>query len=203
MKLHMVITAPGGNVSAFGGKSVHGKGFANTMRKRIIPSGASLTWFDGSEKSTEYTASAELGADLKAELDPIYYPGYPVSNSGANSRTISVKSKCLQLELVFAGFLDSLHRANPLGRKYLASTLTLTQSRPNTYSNIYEANWNENLWIYPSVEGENGYLGPAASWNGIPNCYSDPSINNPNVPVERHVARGLEPLEPLIVRAAG
>ncbi|KAI0895255.1 subtilisin-like protein [Annulohypoxylon nitens] len=297
-------------VSAFGGKSVHGKGFAHTLRKRIIASGASLPWFDGSEKSTEYTASVAqvggglvngfkvvnytteidyekfnlndtahfqdthpititnngakeveykfsveaaggteilennsgtkevkafddlvpialpvevnlpetftlkagesktvsvnfvnpqgsagynasnfplysgkvilqsslgeelsfpylgLGADLKAELDPIYYPGYPFSNSGVNYQSINIKSNyTFNLSLSSQDF-PKVYTMISWGTKQIRW-------------DIYEANWNESQWKYPPVEGENGYIGPAASWNGS-QSYFDPSVNNPN-----------------------
>ncbi|KAI1456396.1 subtilisin-like protein [Annulohypoxylon moriforme] len=297
-------------IGAFGGKSVHGKGFAHGLRKRIIASGESLPWFDGSEKSTEFTASVAqvgnglingfkvvnyttgidyekfnlndtahfqdahpititnngardvdykfsvesaggveilgdengakvvknfddlvpialpvdvklpeaftlkagerktvsvnfvnpqgssgfnasafplysgkvilqssvgeqlsfpylgLGADLKAELDPIYYPGYPFSTSTVYSQSINVKSNyTFNLSLSSQDF-PKVYTQISWGTKEIRW-------------DIYEANWNESLWKYPPVEGENGYIGPVASWNGSAS-YFDPKNNNPN-----------------------
>lgn len=44
---------------------------------------------------------------------------------------------------------------------------------------VYEAGWNESQWSYPPVEGENGYVGPAASWNGSAGNF-DPRYYDPN-----------------------
>ncbi|KAI0886407.1 subtilisin-like protein [Annulohypoxylon maeteangense] len=297
-------------VGAFGGKSVHGKGFAHSLRNRIIASGASLPWFDGTENSPEFTASVAqvgnglvnafkvvnytthtdfekfnlndtahfqeshpititnngardvdykfsiesaggaeimgnengakvvktfanlvpialpievklpegftlkagqsktvsvnfvnpqglpgfnasafplysgkvilqsslgeqlsfpylgLGADLKAELNPIYYPGYPFSTSGVNYQSINVKS--------YYTFNLSLS-SQDFPKVYTQISWGTRQIRWD----IYEANWNESQWRYPPVEGENGYIGPAASWNGTSN-YFDPNLWNPN-----------------------
>ncbi|KAI1466675.1 subtilisin-like protein [Daldinia caldariorum] len=94
-----------------------------------------------------------LGADLKAELSDVYYPGYPFLNSGPQNKDISVKSS------------------------YTFNVTRFYQDYPKIYTqviwgskqvrwDIYEAGWNESQWSYPPVEGENGYIGPAASWNG-------------------------------------
>ncbi|KAI1107937.1 subtilisin-like protein [Jackrogersella minutella] len=107
-----------------------------------------------------------LGADMKAELNPIYYPGYPFSNSYVNNQDISVKSN------------------------YTFNLSLSTQDFPKVYTqiswgskqirwDIYEANWNESQWSYPPVEGENGYIGPATSWTGS-SGYFDPRIDDPN-----------------------
>ncbi|KAI1383391.1 subtilisin-like protein [Hypoxylon trugodes] len=107
-----------------------------------------------------------LGADLKGELQSVYYPGYPFSKSSVYGNDIKNKSS------------------------YTFNLSTSSQDFPKIYYqliwgiketrwDIYEAGWNESQWKYPPVEGENGYIGPAASWNGTAN-YFNPSIYNPN-----------------------
>ncbi|KAI1780173.1 subtilisin-like protein [Hypoxylon cercidicola] len=107
-----------------------------------------------------------LGADLKAELSSLYYPGYPFSTSSVSGQNIRQKS-------------------------YYTFNLSLnSQDFPNIYTqaiwgskqvrwDIYEAGWNESRWSYPPVEGENGYIGSAASWDGT-SSYFDPRYNDPN-----------------------
>ncbi|KAI8961391.1 hypothetical protein F5Y11DRAFT_348545 [Daldinia sp. FL1419] len=38
---------------------------------------------------------------------------------------------------------------------------------------VYEAGWNESQWTYPPLEGDNCYIGPAASWNGEGGTFDD------------------------------
>ncbi|KAI1253589.1 hypothetical protein MGN70_005799 [Eutypa lata] len=46
---------------------------------------------------------------------------------------------------------------------------------------VYEAGWNESLWSYPPVEGENGYIGTVASWIGSDSVgYFDPDLYDPD-----------------------
>lgn len=46
---------------------------------------------------------------------------------------------------------------------------------------MYEAGWNESRWTYPPVEGEDGYIGPVASWVGSDlSSYFDPDQWDPN-----------------------
>ncbi|KAK7756768.1 hypothetical protein SLS62_001211 [Diatrype stigma] len=46
---------------------------------------------------------------------------------------------------------------------------------------VYEAGWNESMWSYPPVEGQNGYLGAVAGWAGAESsAYFDPDQGNPN-----------------------
>lgn len=46
---------------------------------------------------------------------------------------------------------------------------------------IYEADWDESRWSYPPVEGEDGYIGPAASWYGSNQAsYFDPDRSDPD-----------------------
>lgn len=52
-------------ISAYGGRSVHGKGFAQMLRKRIIASGMSLPWSDGTDTDFGFAASvAQVGNGL-------------------------------------------------------------------------------------------------------------------------------------------
>ncbi|OTA64812.1 subtilisin-like protein [Hypoxylon sp. EC38] len=107
-----------------------------------------------------------LGSDLKEEFSSIWYPGYPFSKSTVYLTDISEKS-------------------------YYTFNLSLqSQDFPKIYTqigwgtkeirwDIYEAGWNESLWSYPPVEGENGYIGPAASWDGTAG-YFDPRYYDPN-----------------------
>lgn len=49
-------------IGAHGGRKVHGKGFANSLAKRLIASGTSLPWSDGTATNYGYTASvAQVG----------------------------------------------------------------------------------------------------------------------------------------------
>lgn len=46
---------------------------------------------------------------------------------------------------------------------------------------IYEAGWRERNWKYPPVEGQNGYIGPAAAWAGAASVeVFNPVFHNPN-----------------------
>ncbi|KAL5317596.1 hypothetical protein ACEPPN_014692 [Leptodophora sp. 'Broadleaf-Isolate-01'] len=52
-------------ISAHGGRKVHGKGFAKSLAKRLISSGTSLPWSDGTATNYGYTASvAQVGNGL-------------------------------------------------------------------------------------------------------------------------------------------
>ncbi|PVH88760.1 subtilase [Cadophora sp. DSE1049] len=52
-------------IGAHGGRNVHGKSFANTLAKRLISSGTSLPWSDGTATNYGYTASvAQVGNGL-------------------------------------------------------------------------------------------------------------------------------------------
>ncbi|OTB06028.1 hypothetical protein M426DRAFT_319392 [Hypoxylon sp. CI-4A] len=106
-----------------------------------------------------------LGADLKKELDPIYYPGYPFSKSTIYIYDLSVKSNyTFNLSLSSQDF-PKIYTQISWGSKQIRW-------------DVYEANWNESLWSYPPVEGENGYIGPVAAYNGSIS-YFDPSVSDP------------------------
>lgn len=46
---------------------------------------------------------------------------------------------------------------------------------------IFEAGWKERQWKWPLVPGENGYIGPIASWVGAgQTSYFDPRRADPN-----------------------
>ncbi|KZL83276.1 serin endopeptidase [Colletotrichum incanum] len=52
-------------ISAHGGRSVHGKGFAKTLQQKIIASGTSLPWSDGTATDYGFSASvAQVGNGL-------------------------------------------------------------------------------------------------------------------------------------------
>ncbi|KAI1659841.1 subtilisin-like protein [Daldinia decipiens] len=107
-----------------------------------------------------------LGADLKAELGSVYYPGYPFSKSGASYEDIKDKPYYTFNVSRFSQDFPKIYTQVTWGSKQVRW-------------DIYEAGWNESLWSYPPVEGENGYIGPAASWNGEGGFFDD-RFNDPN-----------------------
>ncbi|OTB18556.1 hypothetical protein K445DRAFT_315383 [Daldinia sp. EC12] len=133
------------------GSGWNSSGFPLYSGKVILSSSA------GEQLSFPYLG---LGADLKAELSSVYYPGYPFSKSGVLNKDIKEKSY------------------------YTFNVSRFSQDYPKIYTqviwgskqvrwDIYEAGWNESQWSYPPVEGENGYIGPAASWNGQGATFDD------------------------------
>ncbi|KAI4864775.1 subtilisin-like protein [Hypoxylon rubiginosum] len=107
-----------------------------------------------------------LGADLKAELTSVYYPGYPFSTSSVYNQNLNLKSNyTFNLSLASQDF-PKIHTQSIWGSKQIRW-------------DVYEAGWNESQWSYPPVEGENGYVGPAASWNGSAGNF-DPRYYDPN-----------------------
>ncbi|KAF3061843.1 Minor extracellular protease vpr [Daldinia childiae] len=219
-------------IGAFGGRSVHGKGFAHSLRRKIISSGAALPWFDGSDQDYGFTASvAQVGNGLVNGFKVVNYStdvdyekfnlndtanfkeSHPVTvtNNGARDISYSFTTESAGGIEVIGWFSDAgsrrVKKFNELEPKDLSvdvhlpegftlkagesKTVTYTfnvsrfsQDFPKIYSqviwgskqvrwDIYEAGWNESQWSYPPVEGENGYIGPAASWNGDGGVFDD------------------------------
>lgn len=95
-------------VGAFGGREVHGKGFAHALRKKIISSGTSVPWSDGSDTEFPFTASvAQVGNGLvngfkvvnystEVEYDKFvlndtahFQPSHPVTITNTADRDVS------------------------------------------------------------------------------------------------------------------
>ncbi|KAI0135175.1 subtilisin-like protein [Daldinia grandis] len=133
------------------GSGWNSSGFPLYSGKVILSSSA------GEQLSFPYLG---LGADLKAELSSVYYPGYPFSNSGVYNQDIKIKSYYTFNVSRFSQDFPKIYTQVIWGSKQVRW-------------DIYEAGWNESQWYYPPVEGENGYIGPAASWNGQGATFDD------------------------------
>ncbi|ROT42545.1 serine endopeptidase [Sodiomyces alkalinus F11] len=109
-----------------------------------------------------------LGADLKRQTDPIYHNGYPFSVSGVNNVDINQDSSySFDLSVDAQDFPKVYNRINWGSRQ--------------VRWDIFEAGWRERNWKYPPVEGENGYIGPAAGWSSAGSvAVFNPAIHNPN-----------------------
>ncbi|CAH0047793.1 unnamed protein product [Clonostachys solani] len=119
----------------------------------------------GEQLSVPY---AGLGADLKTQLDPIWRVTYPFSKSS----------------VLFTDIKDKPW--------YTFGLSVSEQDFPKIYAkikwgtsqirwDIFEAGWNERNWKYPPIPGENGYIGPAASWVGAGQVsYFNPAWYDPN-----------------------
>ncbi|KAI0381948.1 subtilisin-like protein [Hypomontagnella monticulosa] len=107
-----------------------------------------------------------LGADLKAELSSVYYPGYPFSKSSVTFTDIKDKSY----------YTFNLSRSSQDFPKIYTQLIWGTKQ---IRWDVYEAGWNESQWKYPPVEGQDGYIGPVAAWNAYAG-YFDDRFDNPN-----------------------
>ncbi|EGY16209.1 serin endopeptidase [Verticillium dahliae VdLs.17] len=109
-----------------------------------------------------------LGADLKRQSDPIYQSGFPLSYSGVSNTPIAQKaSYSFDLSVGAQDFPKIFSK--------------LIWGSRQVRFDIYEAGWRERNWKYPPVEGQNGYIGPAAAWAGAASVeVFNPVFHNPN-----------------------
>ncbi|KAI1078706.1 subtilisin-like protein [Whalleya microplaca] len=112
-----------------------------------------------------YSGRVILSSSVGEQLS-FPYLGYPFSNSSVNFTDIGEKSY----------YTFNLSRfSQDFPKIYTQFTWGSKQVRWD----VYEAGWDESQWSYPPVEGENGYIGPAASWDGTAS-YFDERVNDPN-----------------------
>ncbi|OLN87538.1 Minor extracellular protease vpr 7 [Colletotrichum chlorophyti] len=101
-----------------------------------------------------------LGANLKAEVNPIYRPSYPFTT---------------QRDYVYSFNLDRSVQDFPI----IYSKLIWGSKEVRW--DIYEAGWTERKWEYPPVPGKNGYIGPATSHVVAGSVsYFDPNVYDPD-----------------------
>ncbi|EEY23108.1 serin endopeptidase [Verticillium alfalfae VaMs.102] len=223
-------------ISAHGGRSKHGNGFAKELSERIISSGVSVPWSDGSALDYNFPAPpAQVGSGLinawkvvnydtllrfdKIELnDTRYFNRYhdiTVKNEGKQSVEYALSyehgagvDSLGYLPTVTGGLTRRLKSFAELRPKKLevgislprdftlkpgeSKTVSVNFRNPDTLGwnasalplyggKIYEAGWRERNWKYPPVEGQNGYIGPAAAWAGAASVeVFNPVFHNPN-----------------------
>ncbi|WQF80684.1 Putative peptidase S8/S53 domain, immunoglobulin-like, peptidase S8, subtilisin, His-active [Colletotrichum destructivum] len=113
---------------------------------------------NGEQLSVPYLG---LGANLKAEISPIYRPSYPFTT---------------QRDYVYSFNLD---RFGPQDFPIIYSKLIWGTKEVRW--DIYEAGWTERRWEYPPVPGRNGYIGPATSHVVAGSVsYFDPNVYDPD-----------------------
>ncbi|KAF6802111.1 serine endopeptidase, partial [Colletotrichum musicola] len=101
-----------------------------------------------------------LGANLKAEVSPIYRPSYPFTT---------------QRDYVYSFNLDRFNADFPI----IYSKLIWGSKEVRW--DIYEPGWTERQWEYPPVPGKNGYIGPATSHVVAGSVsYFDPDLYDPD-----------------------
>ncbi|KAK1518253.1 subtilase [Colletotrichum abscissum] len=119
---------------------------------KVIVSGNS-----GEQLSVPYLG---LGANLKAEISPIYRPSYPFTT---------------QRDYVYSFNLD------PSVADFPIIYSKLIWGSKEVRWDIYEAGWTDRQWQYPPVPGQNGYIGPATSHVVAGSVsYFDPSRYDPD-----------------------
>ncbi|EXF86199.1 subtilase [Colletotrichum fioriniae PJ7] len=120
---------------------------------------------NGEQVSVPY---AGVGADLRNTLGGVHEAGWPQSVSTVNDIPISQKASYS---------FDLSIEAQDFPRIFQKLLWGTRQTRWD----IYEAGWTERQWVYPPVEGQNGYIGSAASWVGSGEIQTfDPAQYDPN-----------------------
>ncbi|KAL2210880.1 subtilase [Sarocladium strictum] len=111
-----------------------------------------------------------VGADLRAQLNPLTETGYPTSVSGpANVSITSDSSYSFDLSLAKQDYPRIYNKL-------------LWGSRQIRWD-IFEAGWREREWKYPPVAGENKYVGPVAGWYGNADAIFNPARDNADATV--------------------
>ncbi|KAJ0314315.1 hypothetical protein Brms1b_006981 [Colletotrichum noveboracense] len=112
---------------------------------------------NGEQLSVPYMG---LGANLKAEISPIYRPSYPFTT---------------QRDYVYSFNLDRFAADFPIIYS------KLIWGTKEVRWDIYEPGWTERQWEYPPVPGKNGYIGPATSHVVAGSVsYFDPNVYDPD-----------------------
>ncbi|KAH0425149.1 subtilase [Colletotrichum camelliae] len=112
---------------------------------------------NGEQLSVPYMG---LGANLKAEISPIYRPSYPFTT---------------QRDYVYSFNLDRFAADFPIIYS------KLIWGTKEVRWDIYEPGWTERQWEYPPVPGKNGYIGPATSHVVAGSVsYFDPDVYDPD-----------------------
>lgn len=108
-----------------------------------------------------------VGADLRAQLNPLSERGYPLAVSGTQDTAITQKASfSFDLSLEAQDFVKVYSKL-------------LWGSREIRFD-VYQAGWKERDWKYPPVIGENGYVGTATSWAGANSLpVFDPTVYDP------------------------
>ncbi|KAH6693713.1 subtilase [Plectosphaerella plurivora] len=108
-----------------------------------------------------------LGADLKSQLDPIYRSTYPFSRSHISFQSIQDKPWYT---------FNLSPQSQDFPKIYVKNIWGTREVRWD----IFEAGWTERQWKWPLVPGENGYIGPAASWYGAGQVNWFPANEDPD-----------------------
>ncbi|GKT51185.1 minor extracellular protease vpr [Colletotrichum spaethianum] len=135
---------------------------------------------NGEQVSVPY---AGVGADLRNTLGGVHEAGWPQSVSTVDDTPIGEKATySFDLSIEAQDFPKIFQK--------------LLWGTRQTRWDIFDASWTERQWVYPPVEGQNGYVGSVASWVGSGNVQTfnpaqydpDETFTYPITDVERSAA---------------